>query len=330
MSLWPSPASNLVRVWLFAVALWGLVPLSVSANSLRTDVLSVLPGESGEVGFIDLQALRTSPHYELLRKRFLPARFGHFERFIRSLGVDPDSDTEWLAWALVPSGPDNPTELFLGVAQGQFVPENVADYFAQQKLPTADYFGHTLFPFGRGQSENALQFTFLDSSTAVFGTLRSLEVLLDTRLGQRDSLLQNEALLAQVYEVNGNEPVWVVLDEHYTRLAVRQLLPPVAQFEQFGEMAARFRHSTLHLRVKREITLSFQAQLAAPEDVQVLSLLLQTGLAAQSWQLQETNPTMGDLLRRAEVKTAGDLLEVSLFAEEDELQTLLSRRSLFE
>jgi len=315
---------------LVAVALCGLAPFDVAANSLRTDVLSVLPGESGEVGFIDLQVLRASPHYDLLRKRFLPARFSHFERFIRSLGVDPDADMEWLAWALIPSGPENPTELFLGVAQGQFVPENVANYFARQKLPTLDYLGQTLFPFGRGQSEHALQFTFLDSSTAVFGTRRSLEVLLDTRLGQRDSLLKNEALLAQVYDVNGREPVWVVLNEHYTRLAVRQLLPPVAQFQQFGDLSGRFRRATLHLRVEREVTLSFQAQLAAPEDVQMLSLLLQTGLAAQSWQVQEANPTMGDLLRRAEVRTAGDLLEVNVFAEEDELQTLFNRRSLFE
>jgi hypothetical protein len=288
----------------------------------------VLPSESGEVGFIDLQALRASPHYDLLKKRFLPARFSHFERFIRSMGVNTETDLEWLAWALVPAGPENPTELFLGVAQGQFVPENVADYFAQQKLPTLDYHGQTLFPFGRGKSDRALQFTFLDSSTAVFGTRRSLEIMLATRLGERESLLKNEALLAQVYDVNGREPIWVVLDEHYTRLAVRQLLPPVAEFDQFGDVAGRFRAATLYLRVDREVTLSFQAQLAAPQDVQVLSLLLQTGLATQSWQVQETNPTLSDLLRRTDVRTAGDLLELSVSAEENELQTLLSKRRL--
>jgi hypothetical protein len=82
------------------------------------------------------------------------------------------------------------------------------------------------------------------------------------------------------------------------------------------------------LRVDREVTLSFQAQLAAPQDVQVLSLLLQTGLATQSWQVQETNPTLSDLLRRTDVRTAGDLLELSVSAEENELQTLLSKRRL--
>jgi hypothetical protein len=275
-----------------------LLAPSAHANSLRADVLYVLPSESGEVGFIDLQALRASPHYDLLKKRFLPARFSHFERFIRSMGVNTETDLEWLAWALVPAGPENPTELFLGVAQGQFVPENVADYFAQQKLPTLDYHGQTLFPFGRGKSDRALQFTFLDSSTAVFGTRRSLEIMLATRLGER------------------------------TRLAVRQLLPPVAEFDQFGDVAGRFRAATLYLRVDREVTLSFQAQLAAPQDVQVLSLLLQTGLATQSWQVQETNPTLSDLLRRTDVRTAGDLLELSVSAEENELQTLLSKRRL--
>jgi hypothetical protein len=306
-----------------------LLAAPAGANSLRSDVLYVLPSESGEVGFIDLQALRASRHYDLLKKRFLPTRFSHFERFIRSMGVDTENDMEWLAWALVPAGPENSTELFVGVAQGQFLPESVADYFARQKLPTLDYHGQTLFPFGRGKSERGLLFTFLDASTAAFGTRRSLEGLLDTRLGERESLLKNEALLSQIYDVNGREPIWVVLDEHYTRLAVRQLLPQVAQFEQFGEVVTRFRSGSLYLRVDREVTLSFQAQCSAPEDVQVLSLLLQTGLAAQSWQVQESNPILSDLLRRTDVRTAGDLLEVSVYADENELQTLLSRRELF-
>lgn len=315
------------RVLLLVLFCGAAAPPGAAANSLRSDVLYALPGRSGQVGFIDLQTLRASPHYDLVKQRFLPPRFAHFERFIRSVGVNLDTDLEWVAWALLPPSPDNPGELFLGLAQGQFAPEAVEDYFRQQKLPTDDDHGQTLFPFGRG-GEHSLYFTFLDSSTAAFGTRPSLELLLATRLGEQESLLHNDSLLARISEVNGRQPIWVVLDDHYTRLAVRQLLPEVAQFEQFTQAAQNFRGAALQLEMGREWTLSFQAWCAEPADAQVISLLLQTGLAAQSWQVRENNPALSAVLSRAKVSSVGDRLELEAEVEEKDLQALLERKAL--
>ena len=86
--------------------------------------------------------------------------------FLRSTGVEVDKDADWLAWALVPAGPERPQEFFLGFAQGQFKPEKVEEYYQKQKLPVVDYRGMTLYPFGSGVSEEDLLFIFLDSSTA--------------------------------------------------------------------------------------------------------------------------------------------------------------------
>lgn len=315
------------RVLLLALICGAAAPPGAAASSLRSDVLYVLPGQSGQVGFIDLQTLRASPQYTLLRQRFLPARFAHFERFVRSAGVNLDADLEWVAWALIPPSPENPGELFLGLAQGQFAPETVEDYFRQQKLPIDDHHGQTLYPFGRG-GEHALYFTFLDSSTAAFGTRPSLELLLATRLGEQENLLHNESLFGRISEVNGRQPIWVVLDDHYTRLAVRQLLPEAARFEQFAQAAQNFRGSSLQLEMGREWTLSFQAWCAEPADAQVISLLLQTGLAAQSWQVRENNPALSAVLSRARVDTVGDRLELQADVEEKDLQVLLERKPL--
>lgn len=298
------------------------------ANSLRSDVLYLLPRETGEVGFIDVQELRGSPHFDRLKQRFLPPRFAHFERFIQSVGVDPEKDIEWVAWALLPAGPDNPSELFLGIAQGQFSPEAIQKYFEQQKLPTGELNGQTLFPFGRAQSDQSLQFTFLDSSTAVFGTRAALQVLLDTWLGQHETIVENDWLLEKIDEVNGRESIWVVLDETYTRLAMRQLLPELAHFEQFGQAADRFRGSSLALSVDREVALTMQSWFAESNDAQMFTLLLQTGLAAQSWELQEKNPTLSAALQRASVRSAGDWVEVKLAVEEKDMTALLEKRQL--
>lgn len=298
-----------------------------AALALRSDILYMLPRESGEVGFLDLQALRASPHYRLIKQRMVPSRFGHMERFLRTMGVDVDEDLDWLAWVLVPPGPDQPGEMFLGIAQGQFFPENVEEYYLQQDLPLDAYRGQTLFPV-QGEGAKGLLFTFLDSSTAAFGPRRGLELLVETRFGGHESLLRNETLVDRLNEVNGNSPVWAVLNEHYTRLAVRQLLPEVAKFDQFSQVAKRLRFSSLQLQLDRAASLDFRAWCAEPADAQTFSFLLQTGLLAQSWALRESNPTLSSVLDQADVRTAGTRLAIEVPIEESNLRALLERSRL--
>lgn len=304
----------------------GLAPLPARGGSLRADVLYLLPAESGEVAFVDLQEVRASPHYALLKQRLIPPRFAQFERFVSSLGVDVDHDLDWLAWSLMPASQEFPTELFLGIVQGQFDPERVQKFFAGQKISTFDYNGVTLYPFGGGKDGAGLYFAFLDSSTAVFGFQRGVEYFLDTRIGARDNLLRNEALLSRISEVNGRSPVWVVLDEHYTRLAVRQILPEVARFPEFGSVGEKFLASMMQIEVARDVTLDFQAWCRNPSDAQTFSLLLQAGLAAQSWKAKETNPALGQVLSQAEVRSSGDRLQLHVTAGEETLQSLLKLR----
>lgn len=308
-------------------ALW-LVPLNGVAGSLRSEVLFLLPAESGEVAFLDVQALRASPHYSLIKQRLLPPRFSNFEEFVRSLGVDVDQELEWLAWAYVPPGPEHPDELFIGLVQGEFVPDKVEQAFLQKKLSLDTYRGQTLFPFARRAGGQDLFFTFLDSSTAAFGTRPSLELLLETRYGAHQNLLHNDTLFGHINEVNGHAPVWAVLDDYYTRLAVHQLMPEADKFEEFTRVADRLRSSILRLSLDKEMTLSFQAWCAQPLDAQAFSLLLQTGLAAQSWIVQESNPTLSSVLGHVRVNTAGDRLELRVAIEERELRALLETRPL--
>ena len=305
-----------------------LAAVPAGASSLRTDVLFLLPEESGEVAFLDLQILRASPHYALVKSRLLPARFLHFERFLRSMGVEVDKDADWLAWALVPAGPERPQELFLGFAQGQFEPEKVEDYYRKQKLPVVDYRGMTLYPFGSGASAEDLLFIFLDSSTAAFGTRASLELMLETRFGGHENLGKNEAIFSRIYEVNGDAPIWAVFDENYTRLAFRQILPEAAKFPEFSQAAERFRGGLLRVEPDREVTVTFQAWCAQPADAQSFSMLLQAGLLAQSWHVKESDPVLSAVLGQTAVNTAGERLELQVSIAESAFKALLERRSL--
>ena len=305
-----------------------LAAVPAGSSALRTDVLFLLPEESGEVAFLDLQILRASPHYALVKSRLLPARFLHFERFLRSMGVEIDKDADWLAWALVPAGPERPQELFLGFAQGQFKPEKVEEYYQKQKLPVVDYRGMTLYPFGSGTSAEDLLFIFLDSSTAAFGTRASLELMLETRFGGHENLGSNDALFSRIYEVNGDAPIWAVFDENYTRLAFRQILPEAAKFPEFSKSAERFRGGLLRVEPDREVTVTFQAWCAQPADAQSFSLLLQAGLLAQSWHVKESDPVLSAVLGQTAVNTAGERLELQVSIAESAFKALLERRSL--
>lgn len=297
-----------------------------AAGSLRADILQVLPAEVGEVAFVDLQAVRSSPHYPQLKQRLIPARFAQFERFIATIGIDVDHDLDWLAWALMASTPELPAEQFLGIVQGQFSPERVQKFFDTRKLKTREHNGVTLYPFGGGRDATGLHFAFLDSSTAVFGFDRAVTLFLDTRIGAHDNLLRNARLLSLISEVNGRFPVWVALDQHYTRLAIRQLLPEAARFPEFSSVAKTFEASLMQVEVSREVNLSFQAWCRDPSDAQAFSILLQVGLAAQSWQEQQKNPALGKVLSSAVVRSSGERLELELTADGETLQALLKLR----
>jgi hypothetical protein len=301
-----------------------LAPPIAEAGALRSDVQFLLPKESGEVAYLDLIALRASPHYFSLKNRLLPPRFGQFERFARIVGVEPDKDLDWLAWALVPPGPERPGELFLGLAEGRFSPERVEQTFRLQKRKLDYHRGQTLFPMSGGEAED-LVFTFLDSSTVAFGTRTGVELLLATRFGNHENLLQNELLTSRMLEVNGRAPVWVVLDAGYTRLAVRQLLPEAAKFPEFERVNDRFHSATMQIGVDRSISLRFEAWCEQPVDAQNLTLLLQTGFMAQSWQAAKANPPLSSVLRTAVVNSAGVRVEVRVEIPEQDVRDLLAQ-----
>ena len=90
----------------------------------------------------------------------LPTRFRQFEQVLTAAGVDPNSQVEELAWALVPSGSANtansmPTdEEVVGVALGSYQPDSAEAYFTAKKLPLVKVRNFSLYGFGGGTRPN--------------------------------------------------------------------------------------------------------------------------------------------------------------------------------
>src|ERR1700733_14174708 len=78
-------------------------PSHLRAGTLSTDVIGMFPKDVGEFAYADLRAARAFSWYPALKEQMLPARFRQFETFLSAAGIDPNSQVEELAWALVPA-----------------------------------------------------------------------------------------------------------------------------------------------------------------------------------------------------------------------------------
>src|ERR1700720_1461886 len=178
------------------VALYFAMPKPASAGRLAADTIALFPKEIGEFAYADLKKARTLSWFPQLQEQLLPDRFRQFERFLASAGIDPNSQVEELAWAMVPTAPANgaaqnaapASEEVVGVALGTFRPESAEAYFKAQKMAAVKVRNYSLYAFGGGSGAENLFFFFIDSNTAAFGQRKELEKLIAVRYGEERGL----------------------------------------------------------------------------------------------------------------------------------------------
>ncbi len=316
-----------------------LLPAVCRAGTLGTDIIGLFPKDVGEFAYADLKKARQFKWFPQLKEQMLPSRFRQFEQFLASAGVDPNTQVEELAWALVPvtmtkgdSGTSAgiPTgEQIVGVALGQFSPAAAEAFFQTQKLPTFKVRGYTMFAFGSGVGPNDLFFFFLDSNTAAFGHRSILEKLIEVRFGTEEGLLRNDRFFPLINEANGRGVVWAVLNPAYTRLAMQQLVPETAQFPQAAQLVRKLQALMITVEAGSGLDARFQAVCNSPEDANTFAALLQAGLLYRRYQESQGNPDLARLLDDARITPRGDRLEVR-FALSDEQMLSLIRRNTFQ
>lgn len=312
-------------------------PKPAAAGTLGSDKLALFPKETAELGYADMKKARTMKWFPQLQDQMLPANFKQFEKFLASAGVDPNS-VEELAWGLVPEGLTAKTEAVgssavptgeqvVGVALGNFTPEATKAYFKQQKLPTFDARGYTLYAFGTGSGANDLFFTYFDSSTAAFGHRKLLEEMIEVHFGQQDSLLRNDKLFSLVSEANGSGVVWTVLNPAYTRLAMQQLAPEVQQFPDAAKLITRMQNMIISVNAGEGIDGKFQAVCGSVDDANSLGQLLQAGMLYKRYQATKDNPDLAQMLEQASVTSAGDRVVLRLSLSDAQMTSLIQHNT---
>jgi hypothetical protein len=321
---------------LIAMAL--MIPPQVRADRLGSDKIALFPKEVGEFAYADLKKARTLKWFPQLKEQLLPERFRQFEKFLASAGVDPNSQVDELAWALVPEGLTAKTEgagsaavptgeQIVGVALGTYNPSSTEAYFKQQKLPTFKARGYTMFAFGTGSGPNDLFFLFIDSSTAAFGHRTMLEKMIEVRFGAEEGLLRNDKLYPLINEANGSGVVWAVLNPAYTRLAMQQLAPEVQQFPEAAKLLMRLQNMVINVDASSSVDGKFQAVCGSTDDANTLGQLLQMGLMYKQYQSKNDNPDMAQLLSQATITPAGDRVMVRMTLNDEQITALIRKNT---
>ncbi len=313
------------------------LPAAGRAGTLGTDIIGMFPKEVGEFAYADLKKARQFKWFPQLQEQMLPSRFRQFEQFLASAGVDPNTQVEELAWALIPAGVSKagegaiagvPTsEQIVGVALGQFQPASAEAFFKTQKLPTAKVRGYTLFAFGSGSGPNDLFFLFIDSNTAAFGHREMLEKLIEVRFGAEEGLLRNEKFFPLINETNGRGVVWLVLNPAYTRLAMQQLIPETAQFPQAGQLVDKLQALMINIDASSGLDARFQAVCSSPDDANTFAAMLQAGIMYRRYQESQSNPDLARLLDETRITPRGDRLELRIALSDDQMLSLIRRNT---
>jgi hypothetical protein len=300
--------------------------LRAVAGTLSTDVVGMFPKEVGEFAYADMKAARSRPWFSQLRDQLLPGNFRQFEQFLTSAGIDPNTQVDEMAWAIIPASKDG-GEQILGVALGGFSPAATEEKLKSQKVPAVEVHGYHLFAFGSGAGSSDILFFFLDSNTAAFGNRSALEKLIDVHFGGSESLLRNEQMFPLIKEANGKGTIWAALDEHYTHLAMQQLLPQASQFPQASAIIDRLKAMEIYVQADRGVDAHFQAVCNSVDDANVLAAAAQAGVMYRRYQEAQSHPEVAKALDSVSIAPAGDRLRVEIPITEDQLNGLIKSHS---
>jgi len=325
-----------------ALALAAHAP-AARAGSASTTLLGYFPKNIGEFGYADLKTARQAPWFAQFQNQVLPSQFRQFTQFLSGAGIDPNLQVNEIMWGAVnnpapdpnasaaPAGGDAAQaqqivgEMIVGIALGSFTPDLTDQYYKKQQMPTITIRGYTIYPFGAGVSPTDMCFLYFDPNTAAFGHRALLEKMIAVRTGDEESFLENSKLFPLVDEINGDATIWAALDQNYTRLGIRQLLPEAAQFPGADALLSRVKSMTVEVQADSGLDAQVTPVCGSASDALTLAQLLQAGLLYKRYQQAQSNPDLAQVIDATTVSADGDHLKIRTQISGDLLHTLLER-----
>jgi hypothetical protein len=287
------------------------------------EAFASFPSDTLQFACTDLTQLRSLPSYPQVRQRLLSQQLRAFEDFLRSLGIDPEKEVDEVALGWRGESMDSAGNF--GLALGRFEPDKFAEAFAHAQLPFRQYAGQQLYAFGSGEDPSDLFFTFINGSTAAFGRLRDLKVILDVRNGDHPSLDSIANFLAWEGELEGMAPQWGIATG---KAAANTALPWLAPGGQPLLDSAAFLSFVQAVLYRVEWNFGFTVHLSvvcpSPQTATDLYRLLQFYQVAAGPNLAGSAPGAASFLRDLEAEVEDSRVELRGSGSTEALQQVLS------
>ena len=240
----------------------------VLAAPLSTNARAVLPAQVQQVISVDYRSLRNSPSGMALKDRVLPDNLKTFERSLRGLGVNPDSDVEQLTF--ISYRTTGTMVRTFGVAIGQFEPKRVLARYKAKKTRGEKYRDSYLWPAGSG-----FVMSFLDDDTMLFGETAGVKDALDVRDGEQRGV--SAEMLQRITDAEAG-PVWSVLDQQGTQNMVQSVLGEASALSEYDVIKKRLLGSYYTLDLQHGVDFDLMIETSDTFTAGTLSALMNAGV----------------------------------------------------
>lgn len=287
------------------------------------DALASFPADTQQMSYTNLEELRSVPQYPLIQAHLMSPQLANLESLLKAAGIDPNKDVNQLVlgWR----GQVQDTTRFFGIAEGTFNPDEIHEFFVNNKMPIQHYGGYDLYAFGAGAPRTALLFTFISDSTAEFGRLDDIKALIDVRNGRHPSLNSNADFRRWEGDLEGLAPQWGIA----TGLAAaNEAIPWLTHGKKisvdpsplFSSVKAVLYHVTWGSQIMAHLSIICQNSETANGLDQLLTLLRNAQPAIK----KDVSPALSQILQDMSVRVNGTHLDLDATASISDLSQLLN------
>jgi len=237
-------------------------------SALGTNTRTVIPSDVQQIISVDYRALRNSPTALALKAKVLPDNLKEFETALRHIGINPDTDVEQLTFA---SFRAKGGLKIVGIATGQFNMKKLLGKMKVQKIGGTKYRDYTIYPM------SGVQTVFIDPYTMLFGELKSVQMGLDARDGEIESLNSNGAITDMIPSVQDGT-VWSVLDPVGTQNLMRSTLGDAASLADYDTVKKKLTGSRYTMDFNQGVDFDLDVLTSDSMTAATLSSLVKAGL----------------------------------------------------
>jgi len=297
------------------ILLTGLVLMSAAvwAMPLGTSTRAVIPSDIQQLISVDYRALHDSPTAMQLKEQVLPQSLKDFEKALKGVGIDSETDVDQLTFAAYRMGKQNNVRV-VGMAQGSFSAKVVLKRMRMKKIMPVKYRTSDLYSMGNGMVMN-----FLDENTLLFGDDSAVKGALDARDGYAQTIDTNSQMSDMMAAVDGS-PVWSLLDQQGTQNMMRSALGDASKVADYDTVKKRLLGSRYTMDFSSGVNFNLDVITSDSITAATMSSLVKAGMLYKKMNASPVEKTAIDALT---VDSDSSKLTLHFKADDKQFQALM-------